>query len=57
MLSYKHGYHAGNEADVLKHICLIQAYISLKDTINQLLMLTLTQVVGFINLQVIICQK
>ena len=30
MLSYKHGYHAGNEADVLKHICLIQAYKSLK---------------------------
>ena len=30
MLSYKHGYHAGNEADVLKHICLTQAYKSLK---------------------------
>ena len=30
MLSYKHGYHAGNQADVLKHICLIQAYKSLK---------------------------
>ncbi len=30
MLSYKHGYHAGNEADVLKHICLIQTYKSLK---------------------------
>jgi len=30
MLSYKHGYHAGNHADVLKHICLIQAYKSLK---------------------------
>tara|TARA_Y100001970_G_scaffold127091_1_gene157046 strand:+ start:85 stop:918 length:834 start_codon:yes stop_codon:yes gene_type:complete len=30
MLSYKHGYHAGNEADVFKHICLIQAYKSLK---------------------------
>ncbi len=30
MLSYKHGFHAGNEADVLKHICLIQAYKSLK---------------------------
>ena len=30
MLSYKHGYHAGNEADVLKHICLIQAYKSIK---------------------------
>ena len=30
MLSYKHGFHAGNQADVLKHICLIQAYKSLK---------------------------
>ena len=30
MLSYKHGYHAGNQADVFKHICLIQAYKSLK---------------------------
>ena len=30
MLSYKHGFHAGNQADVLKHICLIQTYKSLK---------------------------
>ena len=30
MLSYKHGYHAGNQADVFKHICLIQTYKSLK---------------------------
>lgn len=30
MLSYKHGYHAGNYADVFKHICLLQAYKSLK---------------------------
>ena len=30
MLSYKHGYHAGNQADVHKHICLIQAYKSIK---------------------------
>ena len=30
MLSYNHGYHAGNYADVLKHICLLQAYKSLK---------------------------
>ena len=30
MLSYKHGYHAGNNADVFKHICLLQAYKSLK---------------------------
>ncbi len=26
MLSYKHGYHAGNHADVLKHIVLIYLY-------------------------------
>jgi len=30
MLSYKHGYHAGNHADVLKHLCLIEAYRGLK---------------------------
>jgi len=30
MLSYNHGYHAGNYADVLKHICLLQAYKSIK---------------------------
>ncbi len=36
MLSYKHGFHAGNEADVLKHICLIQAYKSLKKHHNSI---------------------
>ena len=36
MLSYKHGYHAGNQADVLKHICLIQAYKSLKKHYNSI---------------------
>ena len=36
MLSYKHGYHAGNQADVLKHICLIQAYKSLKKYHNSI---------------------
>ena len=36
MLSYKHGYHAGNQADVLKHICLIQAYKSLKRHYNSI---------------------
>ena len=36
MLSYKHGYHAGNPADVLKHICLIQAYKSLKKHYNSI---------------------
>jgi len=37
MLSYKHGYHAGNQADVLKHICLIQAYKSLKKHYNSII--------------------
>ena len=36
MLSYKHGYHAGNQADVLKHICLIQAYKTLKNYYNSI---------------------
>ncbi len=36
MLSYKHGYHAGNQADVFKHICLIQAYKSLKKLNNSI---------------------
>jgi len=36
MLSYKHGYHAGNQADVLKHICLIQSYKSLKKHHNSI---------------------
>ena len=36
MLSYKHGYHAGNQADVFKHICLIQAYKSLKKLHNSI---------------------
>lgn len=36
MLSYKHGYHAGNQGDVFKHICLIQAYKSLKKLYNSI---------------------
>ena len=36
MLSYKHGFHAGNQADVFKHICLIQAYKSLKKHYNSI---------------------
>jgi 23S rRNA (adenine2030-N6)-methyltransferase len=33
MLSYRHGYHAGNEADVLKHFILtyVLDYIKKKD--------------------------
>ena len=36
MLSYKHGYHAGNYADVLKHIVLIYLYFSLKKHNNSI---------------------
>ena len=36
MLNYKHGYHAGNQADVLKHICLLQAYKSIKKLHNSI---------------------
>lgn len=34
MLSYRHGFHAGNHADVLKHLVLIQLlkYLNQKDT-------------------------
>ena len=34
MFSYRHGFHAGNHADVLKHAVLVQmlAYLTVKDT-------------------------
>ena len=34
MFSYRHGFHAGNHADVLKHVVLVQMldYLSAKDT-------------------------
>lgn len=33
MLSYRHGYHAGNHADVIKHLCLVEIldYLTQKD--------------------------
>ena len=33
MLSYRHGFHAGNSADVLKHLilCAVISYIRKKD--------------------------
>ena len=36
MLSYKHGYHAGNHADVLKHIVLLYLYNLEKKTSNSI---------------------
>ena len=36
MLSYKHGYHAGNHADVIKHIILIYLYNIEKKTNNSI---------------------
>ena len=36
MLSYKHGYHAGNHADVMKHIILLYLYKIEKKTNNSI---------------------
>ena len=36
MLSYRHGFHAGNHADVLKHVCLINCYKILKRMYNSI---------------------
>ena len=36
MLSYKHGFHAGNHADVLKHIVLIYLYNLIKKRTNSI---------------------
>jgi len=36
MLSYKHGYHAGNHADVMKHIVLLYLYKIEKKTNNSI---------------------
>ena len=37
MLNYKHAYHAGNHADVLKHVCLIYFIKSIKNSYNSIL--------------------
>ena len=37
MLSYKHGFHAGNHADVLKHLCLIYFLKSIKKQYNSII--------------------
>ena len=37
MLNYKHAYHAGNHADVLKHVCLIYFIKSIKYSYNSIL--------------------
>ena len=36
MLSYNHGFHAGNHADILKHICLIYFIKSIKKSDNSI---------------------
>ena len=37
MSNYKHAYHAGNHADVLKHVCLIYFIKSIKNSYNSIL--------------------
>ncbi len=39
MLSYKHGFHAGNHSDILKHICLIYFLKSIKKSNNSIIYL------------------
>ena len=53
MLSYKHGYHAGNQADVLKHICLIYFMKSIKKSYNSVIYLDTHAGGGIYNLSLI----
>lgn len=51
MLSYQHGYHAGNFADVLKHATLIQAFACLTEKPKPLFYLETHAGRGFYDLQ------
>lgn len=46
MLSYRHEYHAGNHADLLKHYCLFESlrYFASKKKLLAILIPTLVQV-------------
>jgi len=50
MLSYKHGFHAGNHADVLKHICLIYFLKSIKKVDNSIIYIDTHSGGGIYNL-------
>ena len=52
MLSYKHGFHAGNHSDVLKHICLIVLYAkSIKKSNNSIIYIDTHSGGGLYNLK------
>jgi len=51
MLSYKHGFHAGNHADVLKHICLIYFIKSIKNSYNSIIYIDTHSGGGIYNLK------
>lgn len=51
MLSYKHGFHAGNHSDVLKHICLIYFIKSIKKSYNSIVYLDTHSGGGLYNLK------
>tara|TARA_B110000438_G_C15695155_1_gene598624 strand:- start:101 stop:940 length:840 start_codon:yes stop_codon:yes gene_type:complete len=50
MLSYKHGFHAGNHADVLKHVCLIYFIKSIKKADNSIIYIDTHSGGGIYNL-------
>ena len=51
MLSYKHGFHAGNHADVLKHICLVYFIKSIKNSYNSIIYIDTHAGGGIYNLK------
>ena len=57
MLSYRHGYHAGNAADVLKHFILFYVLDYVKKKIKILYLLTPMLVLENILSQILICKK
>jgi len=57
MLSYRHGYHAGNSADVLKHFILLYILDYVKKKTKILSTLTLMQVLENILSLILTCKK
>lgn len=51
MLSYRHGFHAGNHSDVLKHICLIYFIKSIKKSYNSIIYIDTHAGGGIYNLE------
>ena len=57
MLSYKHGFHAGNHADVLKHVCLLYFLKSIKKSDNSIIYVDTHSGGGIYNLDSVSMKK